>query len=115
MSRGHGRIQLQVLEFLLRYDEAARAHGDTNAYVAIVEIAGVGATRSRIESVRRAAKSLADEGLILLGSDESPQPASRDRRLNSVNHSYGLMVRLATHAEEQGSSGAVQADSELSA
>lgn len=98
MSRGHGRIQLQVLEFLLSYDESARARGDHDAYVSIAEIAGEAASRSRVESIRRAAKSLAEEGLIVLRTDVS-RPAPRDRQLSSVHASYGLMVRLAAGSD----------------
>src|SRR5580658_4595870 len=99
MSRGHGRIQLQVLEFLLRYDETARARGHQDAYVAIADIAGHGASRSRIESVRRAAKSLAEEGLILLRTDDSRSRATGERRLGAVGHSYGVVARLATPSD----------------
>ncbi len=66
MSRGHGRIQLQVLDFLLRHDQSARARGEKTDYVPLDEIAGLGASRSRIERIRQAAKSLAAEGLITL-------------------------------------------------
>jgi hypothetical protein len=66
MSRGHGRIQLQVLDYLLRHDQAARARGEVTDYVSLEEIAGVGASRSRIERIGQAAKGLAAEGLITL-------------------------------------------------
>lgn len=115
MSRGHGRIQLQVLDFLLRHDEAALARGDNAAYVSIVDIAGAEASRSRIESVRRAMKSLADEGLLRVWSEESPRPTARDRRLSSVSQSNGLMVRLATHADERREPVEGDAKSEMSA
>jgi hypothetical protein len=115
MSRGHGRIQLQVLEYLLRYDESARARGHQDAYVAIADIAGRDASRSRIESVRRAAKSLAEEGLILLRSDESRPRAAGARRLGSVGHSYGLVARLASPSDYQDHRQDVATSSELSA
>jgi hypothetical protein len=115
MSRGHGRVQLQVLEYLLRYDEAARGRGDQDAYVTLSDIAGAGATRSRIESVRRAAKSLADEGLILLRSDSARRGPAADRRLGPVNHSQGLLARLATPADQQARESGLHADSEMSA
>jgi hypothetical protein len=70
-SRGHGRIQLQVLDFLYRCDESARACGEHVGFVAIVDIAGHGASRSRVESIHRATKSLADEGLVVLQGQAS--------------------------------------------
>jgi hypothetical protein len=115
MSRGHGRIQLQVLDFLLRYDEATRARGSDDVYVTIVEIAGVGASRSRVESVRRAAKSLADEGLIMLSSDDSQRSTGGDRRMGPVRPSSGLAARLASQEAERGSAGERRGDREMSA
>jgi hypothetical protein len=75
-SRSHGRIQLQVLDFLYRCDESARICGDNVDFVTIVEIAGAGASRSRIESVQRATKSLAEEGLVLLRDPASARSAA---------------------------------------
>jgi hypothetical protein len=116
MSRGHGRIQLQVLEYLLRFDEDARARGDESAYVAVLDIAGPAASRSRIESVRRAAKSLADEGLILLRSDDGQRATSRSGRLSSVQHqSRGQVARIAAPSDDAERDAAVRDPSELSA
>jgi hypothetical protein len=75
-SRSHGRIQLQVLDFLYRCDEAARVCGDRVGFVTIVDIAGDGASRSRVESIQRAARSLADEGLVLLREPASARLAA---------------------------------------
>jgi len=85
MSRGHGRIQLQVLDYLLRHDQAAHARGEVTDFVSLEQIAGVGASRSRIERIRQAAKSLAAEGLITLC------PAAETVR-----------ARIATAADEDG-------------
>jgi hypothetical protein len=115
MSRGHGRVQLQVLEFLLRTQEAAGARGEQDVFVTISTIAGDGASRSRIESVRRAAKSLADEGLIVLSSDHSRRLTSAEQRLGAMNHSHGLLARLATPADQQARESVAHADSEMSA
>jgi hypothetical protein len=99
MSRGHGRIQLQVLEFLLRFEEDAQARGERDAYVPIAAIAGPSPTRSRVESVRRAVKSLAEEGLIVLRSDNGDGSGGPGRRLSPVGTPHGLLARLATAAE----------------
>jgi hypothetical protein len=115
MSRGHGRIQLQVLDFLHRFDEDARARGDGDAYVAVLDIAGQGASRSRIESVRRATKSLADEGLIVLRIDDRHHIASRAGRLSAVHQSRGLLARLATPTDTRDREDGVNGNSELSA
>jgi hypothetical protein len=101
MSRGHGRIQLQVLDFLLRYDESARARGDHNSFVSIAEIAGAAASRSRTESVRRAVKSLADEGLIMLALDTPHRSAASRNSLSRVHPDRGLMARIATAEDSQ--------------
>jgi hypothetical protein len=101
MSRGHGRIQLQVLDFLLRYDESARARGDDNSFVSIAEIAGVAASRSRTESVRRAVKSLADEGLILLRVDTPHRSTGSRSSLSRVHPDRGLTARLANAEDGQ--------------
>jgi hypothetical protein len=95
MSRGHGRIQLQVLDFLVRHGESARARGEANAFVSIAEIAGVAASRSRTESVRRAVKSLAEEGLILLRADTPHRSTGPRNSLSQVHPDGGLMARLA--------------------
>ena len=101
MSRGHGRIQLQVLEFLLRFEEDALARGEHGAYVPLIAIAGDAPTRSRVESLRRAAKSLADEGLILLRSDDPGRSGSPAGRLSAVGASYGVLAGLATEPAER--------------
>lgn len=98
MSRSHGRIQLQVLDFLYRSDEVARVRGDQVDFVGLIEIAGKGASRSRVESVRRATKSLAAEGLVLLrypyrSHAESPRGAS------VVNRAYDVTARLTTSTD----------------
>jgi hypothetical protein len=80
--RSHGRIQLQVLDFLYRCDESARIHGDRAGFVTIVDIAGDGASRSRVESFQRATKSLADEGLVVLGGLASARSAARTQRVS---------------------------------
>ncbi|HTW21662.1 MAG TPA: hypothetical protein VME70_15815 [Mycobacteriales bacterium] len=102
MSRGHGRIQLQVLEFLLRFEDEAQARGEPEAYVPVIAIAGQSPSRSRIESIRRAVKSLADEGLIELHTDDSSRPGSTGRQLSAVGASSGLMARLVPHRDPGG-------------
>lgn len=97
MSRGHGRIQLQVLEFLLRFEDEADAQGEHHSFVPVIAIAGPSPSRSRIESIRRAVKSLADEGLIELSTDDSSRSGSHARQLSAVGASSGLMARLVTH------------------
>jgi hypothetical protein len=98
MSRGHGRVQLQVLDFLLRSDESARARGEQEAYVSIADIAGAAASRAKVESVRRAVKSLAAEGLILLRCDGSPRPAAENDLRGLGSRDSRLMARLASSA-----------------
>jgi predicted alpha/beta-hydrolase family hydrolase len=63
--RGHGRFQLQVLEFLYRRHDAHDRQFDPSPAATIVNIAGQGASRSRIESLQRAATSLADDGFLV--------------------------------------------------
>jgi hypothetical protein len=88
---------LQVLDFLLRSEQSARAAGAEEAFVSISDIAGPAASRSRVESVRRAVKSLAAEGLIRLRCDASPRPASDDA--DSLASRDGRpMARLASSA-----------------
>jgi hypothetical protein len=98
--RNHGRIQLQVLDFLYRSEEIARVHGKQVDLVGLTEIAGEGASRSRVESIRRAAKSLADEGLVLL----SPPAVLRARSPHGGGHVRPLheeRARLASYADGQ--------------
>lgn len=97
MSRGHGRVQLQVLDFLLRSDVSAHARGEEATFVPIADIAGPSASRSRVESVRRAVKSLAAEGLILLRCDGSPRSTSTNDE-GLADHDGRLMARLASSA-----------------
>jgi hypothetical protein len=101
MSRGHGRIQLQVLEYLLRFDEDARARGEPGSYVAVLDIAGRDASRSRLESVRRAVKSLGDEGLIRLQYRDTHHSAAYRGAAGRAGRDYVLMARLASEADDQ--------------
>lgn len=99
-TRNHGRMQLQVLDFLYRSEEVARVRGKHVDLVGLTEIAGEGASRSRVESIRRAAKSLADEGLVLLRPPallraRSPHGGGYERPLHDVT------ARLALHADRQ--------------
>ena len=77
--RSHGRIQLQVLEYLYRNDASVRTCGGHVEFVAIDDIAGEGASRSRVLSIRRATQSLVEDGLVLLS-----EPASDQRRPSAM-------------------------------
>jgi hypothetical protein len=101
MSRGHGRIQLLVLEYLLRFDEDARAKGEQGSFAAVLDIAGRDASRSRLESVRRAVKSLADEGLIRLQYRDSHRAGSFPGALGRAGRDYVLMARLAREDDHE--------------
>jgi hypothetical protein len=101
MSRGHGRIQLQVLEYLLRFDEDERARGQYGSYAAVLDIAGRDASRSRLESVRRAVKSLGDEGLIRLQYRDAQRATSYRGAAGRIGRDYVLMARLASEADDQ--------------
>jgi hypothetical protein len=99
-GRSHGRIQLQVLDYLYRSVEVARVLGTPADFVTIVEIAGHGASRSRVESMRRAAKSLADEGLVQLSYPYSPRSRS-PRDGSTVNLILDVTARLAQPSERR--------------
>lgn len=74
----HGRVQLQVLEYLHRDAEFARAAGIDVPFVPLTDIAGVSASQARIDSVIRAVRSLASRGLIELRDNSLPR-SSADR------------------------------------
>jgi hypothetical protein len=93
----HGRIQLQVLEFLLRDEEHARARGDKPRFVALIEIAGDGATRARIEAVLRAAQTLAEQGLITLRRDDRTPLPLADQLSVSARRASELTARLGDY------------------
>jgi hypothetical protein len=105
VSRGRGRIQLQVLDYLLRYEQDAQVEGDDDAFVPLADIAGDGASRSRVESVLRAAELLADEGLITLRRDYLRRPPSPAGSSVRANDGYVLMARLSTPSDEHGVAG----------
>jgi hypothetical protein len=70
MSKGYGSIQRRVLEVLERHQR--RAHADDDTYVTVLDLAAAltpwdqEVDASKIESVRRAVKKLAAEGVIEL-------------------------------------------------
>jgi hypothetical protein len=93
-------MQLQVLDFLYRSEEVARVGGKQVDLVGLTEIAGEGASRSRVESIRRAAKSLADEGLVML----SPPAALRTRSPHGggfMRPLHEVTARLALYTDGQ--------------
>jgi hypothetical protein len=97
-TRSHGRMQLQVLDFLYRSEEVARLGGKPVDLVGLTEIAGEGASRSRVESIRRATRSLADEGLVTL----SPPVALRTRSPHGggfVRPLHEVTARLASYPD----------------
>jgi hypothetical protein len=101
VCRRHGRIQLQVLDFLYRSVELSRFRGEQIAFVPVIDIAGHGASRSRIESVRRATKSLADEGLLLLELEDASRAPERSGSRSVHLHEADLMARLATSSDRR--------------
>jgi len=69
VSRGHGAIQRYVLDALDRHAALCRTRGTLdgeNDYLAVVLLAGEEASRARVEAVRRACRTLRDEGLLEL-------------------------------------------------
>lgn len=70
MSRGHGRRQRQLLVQLRRYEIVARELGFPT-WCALTVFAGEQPSRADVESLRRAARTLAKEGLVLLRLGES--------------------------------------------
>jgi hypothetical protein len=105
VSRGRGRIQLQVLDYLLRAEQEAATECDEDVLVPLADIAGDGASRARFESVLRAAELLADEGLIVLHRDYLSRPASPAGSSIRANDGYVLMARLAEPADDDGVAG----------
>jgi hypothetical protein len=100
--RQHGRIQLQVLDFLYRLDELPSDDNTHDEFVSVIDIAGPGASQSRIESVHRATRSLAGEGLLTL-QDQSRQLLPVDRIVGRIRRTRGregaLAARLATSSD----------------
>ncbi len=68
MSRGHGVRQVQALAFLERLARVGVWLGDddSDVWAPVIDIAGEGASRADIESVRRAVRQLAADGLVEL-------------------------------------------------
>jgi hypothetical protein len=97
----HGRVQLQVLDFLLRHDEQVQAGRGVDPFVALVDIASGSASSARMLSVHRAAISLAEEGLIVLHVDGSaPTAASADRALRA-GQAQLVTARLARPGDQR--------------
>jgi len=90
----HGRIQLQVLDYLLAHYQETPG-GGAAVLVTIEALAGPAASRAKIATVRRAVRSLAAEGLIVV-EDTIPPRSPPSGEQATVTHARSvLMVRLA--------------------